>query len=243
MVGEKGRYGTMSDDDDQDKPLTSGDRSEGPTLFSNLGQIVSKRAKRRHLEEENKLGRVLVEYNNIQVDLSDSQAAVIAAQERNSNMDAIKEKAADQLQAELGAIKQTLQEQDIQSQQLDAEAAEIVGRHEANKATEAARKTQAEAAEKQAEADKGKAEIQLELAKAQLDRLRNNREGVLADIDKDLEDAEKEKLDVEREIEDLMDPVLDDDESQPLRLKQATNRLAKLEQKTADLKRRREELS
>lgn len=236
----------MSSDNDTFRPLEEqanpADR-EKMSVIKTWGGEVNARAEVRRVKVQNQLGEELVRYTNLRTELARAEQALAESQEWNNNIDLIKAKAVEQVKAELQEAKNRLQNLDVEKQKLDAETNEILGRHHANKAEEEARKKRAEASKLQAESDALDAQIAIELKKKKLAQVRSNPDDILHGYMKERQEKATKLAALEEEYQNLLDPVLDDDETQPVKLKAVERQINQLKAEIAELDAKIEELS
>lgn len=244
----------MSDKDEKGGPLirrpqkavdTSSDngarQASGP--ISAWGREVRHKAEARAIRAENERNEQLILRTELVERNYHAEERATAAQIRARDSEGIERRAQKQLANEEGELEANQMELIARKNKLDAETAEIIGAHAANKEENEARRKEAIAKQRQAEEAELDAEIAIELKRAKLDRLRNERGDILNELAEQIRKTEEKLASKQKRQEDLLDPVLDDDEMQPEKMRQVEIDIKVLQSNLTDLKRRYDELT
>jgi len=219
-----------------ERPVNSGG------LFSNLGKAAEHKAVARAIRAENEAAKEAVINQDLRAQYEVGKRNVAVEVDKNKNIQMYTDVARGEVRLDLK--KQDAEMADLRRQEEEARAAgeRAVQGYAADRAEESKREAKAEAGRLRAEADALDAEIDIELKRKKLERLRHDRAGTLAKAEAKLSEKQAEKRDLLEQLEDLQNPVLDDDPSQPIRLKQVQNALTKVSEEIAALERQIEDL-
>ncbi|WP_299632360.1 hypothetical protein [uncultured Roseobacter sp.] len=214
----------------------------GRGVFANLGKAAATRSRRRVVEEENELGKALVRNEGLKADLTAAQRRTAIETDKNKDIEQYTAAARGEIRRELQQQSTEMAELNRREKEAEAAADRAIQGHRADKEEEARRENEAIAGRLKAEADALDAQIAIELKRAKLDQVRNNRTGVLATVQAKIKEYEASEAELLAEQEDLQNPVLDNDPSQPFKLKRVQAELATIQKELAELRQRAEEL-
>lgn len=210
--------------------------------FSSLGKAAEKKAVARAIRAENEAAEEAVRNQDLRAQYEVGKRNVAVEIDKNKNIQMYTDVARGEVRLDLQ--KQDAEMADLRRQEEEARAAgeRAVQGYAADRAEESKREAEAEAGRLRAEAEALDAEINIELKRKKLERLRHDRAGTLAKAEAELRAENVNEAELEEQLEDLQNPVLDDDPSQPMRLKQVTKKLADTREKIRALEQHIEDL-